>query len=663
MISRYNSCCVWNAERKTIEDCEISPNTKIFCLATTMDADGSLNVNCIFYKIDEESTTLVGGIVHDPDVEWECYDANIGEDWKITARVLARFDVATVEVDVCDGYGRNRVDLPAEYYTTTKYAGETVYEITVPAEMVKEIYEAQLGSLEDGETPQISIEVSCEFDGVNHGITAGYGVNIYDEPSIGEVTPSANVETGEDKRPVISAEIVNAGEGATVTMTVNGETVVSAYDGSKVTYTPSSDMADGRITVVVTVVRADGKETSKTWSFTVGEATYQLYFGQLHSHTTYSDGSGSLESALSYIANLPDSANVDFVAFTDHSNYFDKSGAANPEDALYDMSVATAYSQETWASYKSAVEEFNAKQSDVVAIAGFEMTWSGGPGHMNTFNTPGIVSRNNTTLNNKTNDAGMKAYYALLSREEGADSVSQFNHPGSTFGTFSDFAYWDAVIDDRIFLVEVGNGEGQVGAGGYFPSYEYYTMALDKGWHVAPTNNQDNHKGKWGNANDARDVIITDDFSEEGLYQAIRDMRVYSTEDKNLEIGYTVNGLLLGSSITEVPEKLDINVTVYDPDRNDSISKVEVIVNSGKVAHVWDTPEALASGNFNVELDPIYSYYYIRAKASNSVFPPSFPELPLLLPMRNSKSPLLSSTAKTNPQKSNPSLIPPTAEK
>ena len=51
-------------------------------------------------------------------------------------------------------------------------------------------------------------------------------------------------------------------------------------------------------------------------------------------------------------------------------------------------------------------------------------------------------------------------------------------------------------------MVEVGNGEGQIGAGGYYPSYEYYIMALDKGWHVAPTNNQDNHKGKWGNAND-----------------------------------------------------------------------------------------------------------------------------------------------------------------
>jgi hypothetical protein len=193
----------------------------------------------------------------------------------------------------------------------------------------------------------------------------------------------------------------------------------------------------------------------------------------------------------------------------------------------------------------------------------------------------------------------MKAYYALLSQSEGADSISQFNHPGATFGTFSDFAYWDALIDSRIHLVEVGNGEGQVGAGGYFPSYEYYTMALDKGWHVAPTNNQDNHKGKWGNANDARDVIITDDFTEEGLYEAIREMRMYSTEDKNLEITYTVNGLMLGSSIptADIPEKLNFNVEVYDPDKSDSISKVEVIVNSGKVAYTWDNQADLADGS------------------------------------------------------------------
>ena len=240
------------------------------------------------------------------------------------------------------------------------------------------------------------------------------------------------------------------------------------------------------------------------------------------------------------------------------------------------------------------------------------MTWSGGPGHINTFNTPGIVSRNNKTLNNKTDDAGMKAYYALLSQAEGAQSISQFNHPGTTFGNFKDFNYWDPVIDSRMYMVEVGNGEGQIGAGGYYPSYEQYIMALDKGWHLAPTNNQDNHKGKWGNANDARDVIITDDFSEAGIYEAIRALRMYATEDKNLELTYTVNGLMMGSSITEIPDKLNVEVTVNDPDVSDSIAKVEVVANSGKVAYTWDNAAQLRSGKLSATLDPSYSYYFIR---------------------------------------------------
>ena len=441
---------------------------------------------------------------------------------------------------------------------------------------------------------------------------ASYTVDILDEPVISNVTPAQGAQTGENKKPTISAEISNAGENASVTMTVNSEKVDAVYADGKVTYTPAAAMADGKVTVTVTVKRADNKETSKTWSFTIGEATFQRYFGQLHSHTQYSDGAGSLESALAYVKALPDNANVDFVAFTDHSNYFDKSGAANPEGALYDMTKATEYSQQTWKSYKDAVAAFNAENvGSMVAIAGFEMTWSGGPGHINTFNTPGIVSRNNTTLNNKTKDAGLQAYYKLLSQTEGANSISQFNHPGTTFGNFIDFGYWDAVVDTRMYMVEVGNGEGQIGAGGYYPSYEQYIMALDKGWHVAPTNNQDNHKGRWGNANDARDVILTDDFTEDGIYAALRARRMYATEDKNLDLDYTVNGNMMGS-IIDVPEKLNFEISFNDPDRTDSIAKVELVVNSGKVAYTWDSAADLAKGSVSVELAPEYTYYFVR---------------------------------------------------
>ena len=537
-----------------------------------------------FYPV-AEGISVTGGIVNAPAVDFgTILDAYVGMDYTLSFTVDAVFGVQDLTAK-----------LGEEELTVTKNGD--AYAVTIPVAMVT--------------GDKLTVTVSgTDTKGVAFGGIAV--IPVKDEPVITNVTPAQGAETGESKRPAISAEIVNAGENAGVTMALNGKTVEAAFDGKKITYTPTADLADGKVTVTVTVERADGKKAEKTWSFTVGEAQYQLYFGQLHSHTQYSDGAGSLEDALAYVKALSAQDNVQFVAYTDHSNYFDKSGAANPEGALYDMSKATEYSQETWKSYKDAVAAFNAENAgSLVALAGFEMTWSGGPGHINTFNTPGIVSRNNTTLNNKTSDAGMKAYYALLSQAEGADSISQFNHPGTTFGTFQDFAYWDAVIDSRMYLVEVGNGEGQIGAGGYYPSYSEYIKALDKGWHLAPSNNQDNHKGRWGNANDARDVILTDDFSEEGIYAALRAMRVYATEDKNLEIGYTVNGEMLGSTISEVPEKLNFEISFYDPDKTDSISKVELVVNSGKVAQSWSGAE-LVKGSVSVTLDPDYSYYFVR---------------------------------------------------
>ena len=539
-----------------------------------------------FYPV-AQNVKVHKGIVNDPQVVFGTpQDAFKDAEYTLTFTIDAPFGVE----------GTPEVTVNGEKYVPTLSDG--TYTVIIPGEKVT------------GEALDVTVSAK---DTENTAFTGTIKITVKDEPVISNVTPAQGAETKDNKRPVISAEITNAGENAVVTMTVNGEKVNAVYQTGKVTYTPKDDMADGKVTVTVTVKRADEKTAEKTWSFTVGEAKSRLYFGQLHSHTQYSDGSGTLESALKYVADLPASANVDFVAFTDHSNYFDKTGEANPEEALYDMGKATAYSQDTWASYKSAVEAFNTEMAgSMVAIAGFEMTWSGGPGHINTFNTPGIVSRNNKTLNSKTDDAGMKAYYALLSKPEGASSISQFNHPGTTFGTFKDFAYWDAVIDSRMYLVEVGNGEGQIGAGGYYPSYSEYIKALDKGWHLAPTNNQDNHKGRWGNANDARDVILTDDFSEQGIYQAMRDMRIYATEDKNLEITYTVNDLPLGSIITEVPEKLTFDISFYDPDPTDSIKKVELVVNSGKVAYKWDSAAELANGSVSVELAPEYSYYFVR---------------------------------------------------
>ena len=538
-----------------------------------------------FYPV-AEGVNVTDGIVNAPAVDFgTILAAYVGQPYTLDFTVDAVFGVKTLSVKL----GEKTLN-----HTKT----ETGYTVTIPTADVT------------GE--KLVVTVSGE-DNKGVAFAQSAEIPVLDEPVISNVTPAQGAQTGAEKRPEISAEISNAGESASVTMTVNSEKVDAVYANGKVTYTPAENMADGKVTVTVTVKRADGKETSKTWSFTIGEATFQRYFGQLHSHTQYSDGAGSLDSALAYVKALPDNANVDFVAFTDHSNYFDSKNNPNVEAALYDMSLVNdSDPSHSWATYKNTVAAFNAANvGKMVAIAGFEMTWSGGPGHINTFNTPGIVSRNNTTLNNKTKDAGLQAYYKLLSQKEGANSISQFNHPGTTFGNFIDFGYWDAVVDTRMYMVEVGNGEGQIGAGGYYPSYEQYIMALDKGWHVAPTNNQDNHKGRWGNANDARDVILTDDFTEDGIYAALRARRMYATEDKNLDLDYTVNGNMMGS-IIDVPEKLNFEISFNDPDRTDSIAKVELVVNSGKVAYTWNSAADLAKGSVSVELAPEYTYYFVR---------------------------------------------------
>lgn len=332
---------------------------------------------------------------------------------------------------------------------------------------------------------------------------------------------------------------------------------------------------------------------------------YKLYFGQLHSHTNISDGAGSVTDAFEHAAGVE---NLDFLAVTDHSNSFD-----NEDDSRVDLGTDLMDVSNEWKQGHDAADEITAESNGTfVGIYGFEMTWSDGFGHINTFNTPGFESRSNSEFGNKSGRTeGYQNYYDKL--KEVTQSLSQFNHPGTTFGDFQDFAFYDPVIDQRITLIEVGNGEGAIGSSGYFPSYEYYTRALDKGWHVAPTNNQDNHKGNWGDSNTARSVVLAYDLTEEAIYDAIANYRVYATEDNDLSILYSLNGNAMGSIL---PDQDSISISAKISDPTDSADmKVEVIVNGGLVA----ATKTLSGGNGTVEfsLSDDYSYYYLRVTQSD----------------------------------------------
>ena len=408
----------------------------------------------------------------------------------------------------------------------------------------------------------------------------------------GAVIPGATIRLENEFPEATIKYTINGGAAQTYTEALTLEEALFVGDPAKLTIEAWAE-GPGYLT-------GDSTTFIYTVAVTGGE---RVYFGQLHSHTTNSDGIGSLVEAFDYAKNV---AALDFFAVTDHSNSFDETGANSDNPANINLDTYNVGSAKWQAGIAAAND---ARTADFISVYGYEMTWSGGPGHMNTFNTGGFVSRNNAILNGKANDSGMRAYYELLTRMP--NSISMFNHPGTTFGNFNNFGYYDPVLDQRVTLVEVGNGEGEIGSGGYFRSYEQYTLALDKGWHLAPTNDQDNHLGKWGNSNTARTAIWTNDLSVEGLYQALRDMRVYATEVADLEIVYKVNGQPLGTIIDVVPQTANFTAEIKNPTAGNSIKSVALITNGG-VEILRDTPDTQNYDYNKTITSPAAGYYYLR---------------------------------------------------
>ncbi|MCD8052799.1 MAG: hypothetical protein LUF00_01870 [Lachnospiraceae bacterium] len=418
----------------------------------------------------------------------------------------------------------------------------------------------------------------------------------------------------------VEVTLTSATEGATIYYAVTYDTdedgnyvFATDSDTGEVVYTEYVLNEDGSSPITLekgfsgasikAYAELEGYTTSAVTTRTFTERsqeTYNIYFGQLHSHTNYSDGAGSITDAYEHALEVHETTDtLDFLAVTDHSNSFDS--ASSDSVTISDGSLS-----EEWTEGNAYAESYTT-DGEFVALFGFEMTWSNGLGHINTYNTDGFQSRTQSAYT--TYSTALQNYYDTLKTV--TDSISQFNHPGTTFGDFQDFSYYDEEIDELITLIEVGNGEGTIGSSSYFPSYEYYTRALDKGWHVAPTNNQDNHKGLWGDANTARSVVLADSLTEDDIYDAMRNYRVYATEDNDLSIYYTLDGNIMGTILSEsdVDDTVTLSVNLSDP-TDSSLGTVSVIVNGGYVLASQTVSGSEDTVTFSVSSD--YSYYYIK---------------------------------------------------
>lgn len=423
-------------------------------------------------------------------------------------------------------------------------------------------------------------------------------MEVQDDPEPEELEePGEVVETSPSVTVLPEGGTIRAGEEITLTCEDESADIYYAVSADGVNYQPDA-LYGGPICFEKDFGTAYLKTYSIAGGCEPGEVTqvifteefdfdWNLYFGQLHAHTDISNGAGSVEEAFQYASQVD---GLDFFAVTDHSDSFDNAdmGAIDADGA--DISA-------DWAAGKQAAASVTGE--DFVGLFGFEMTWPEDKqlGHISTFNTPGWQTRDQADFENVP--TALENYYKALTSVPG--SVSQFNHPDDIHGDFERFDHYSPKYDAAVSLLEVAGEDGVVDCG-------YYDRALDEGWHVAPTNNQNNHKGQWGDASDARTVVLAKDLTEESLYAAMKDRRVYATQDSDLTVYYQLNGAVMGSILPK-SEEAEITVFLSDP-TDEAIGNVEVVTDGGAVlvSEYVETPsqvlELPASGG--------RSYYYLR---------------------------------------------------
>ena len=295
---------------------------------------------------------------------------------------------------------------------------------------------------------------------------------------------------------------------------------------------------------------------------------YRVYFGDLHDHTSFSDGKGTPEQAWAQAA----AGGADFMALTDH-----REGLTPAE----------------WARTLGAAD--SATSPTFVAIPAFEVK----PriGHLNVYGTSELPP------------VGLDGA-ALYDWVAARGAIAEWNHPTRNSDDFSGYAYWSATRAAAFALLEVVNG----GSGLLYPDFESsYVRALDKGWHVMPAANGDIHDGSWITGHGERTALLAPALTREALYEAMRARRGYATKLNGLVVDYAVSGALMGSVIAQTAGRLPVTVHVRRRDGAGGvvIRRLEIVTNGGKVVASQTADDATA--NWTTTVPSVAGrYYYVR---------------------------------------------------
>ncbi len=293
-------------------------------------------------------------------------------------------------------------------------------------------------------------------------------------------------------------------------------------------------------------------------SLCVKSQTNNYYFGNLHSHTGFSDGSkDSISSGVTNPAGAYTFAKLsqhfDFLGISEHNHY---SSNKNPGFKL--------------PLYQKGLNMADSANKDPKFLAWFGMEWgvsSNYYGHVVVYGFNQLIGWETSVPNVNGNNYDIynaKADYDGLFKKikNNPNAFCYLAHPNLDDYTLNGdpstalaYAPYNATYDSAIVGTPLRNGVAFSTSTNYndYPQSDYYTYykkLLTVGYHLGIGYDHDNHNTTFGRNNGGRLVVIAPSLTRASLTSAMKSMHFYASDDWNAKIDFSMNGSMMGSILS-----------------------------------------------------------------------------------------------------------------
>lgn len=268
--------------------------------------------------------------------------------------------------------------------------------------------------------------------------------------------------------------------------------------------------------------------------------TLNYYFGNLHSHSKYSDGNqdNACSNTTCCYSYAQASAHFDFLGISDHNH-----SSAGMNIADY---------------HQGYIEAQNANQEGVfLCLYGMEwgVTTNSTDGHVIIYGFGNqLIGWESGNFDIYVAKSDYDALFKLVKNTPNA--FCYLAHPG-----YNDFQYLssnphNSAYDSAIVAVPFRSGYAFSTNTSYsdYPSgnyFNYYRILLSKGYKIGIGYDHDNHYTTFGRNNAGRLVVLAPSLTTANLFAAMKNMHFYGSDDWNAQIDFKINNTeIMGNIVT-----------------------------------------------------------------------------------------------------------------